>query len=550
MKATDGNQTAVALARRHTIGDLLSRSAARFPDRIAIGWRGKRETYAEFNQTVNRTANSLSERGVAKGDRVALLAHNCREFVVLYFALAKLGAISVPLNFMLKAEEVAFILEHSGATSLVVEDALAGVAQGALESLRPERRLLGWIALDEQEAPPGWEDVATWMTGPDASEPFVEIADDDPLQLMYTSGTEARPKGVTLTSRSLIAQYVTAIVDGGMSETDVEAHALPFYHCAQLHCFFTPDVYLGATSVILGGAEPGTLLQTIETEKITKLFCPPTVWISLLRHPEFDRRDLSSLRKGYYGASAMPVEVLREISQRLPDMKLWNFYGQTEMAPVATILKPHEQLTRPGSAGRAGLNVETIVVDDYDQPLPAGEVGEIVHRSPHAMIGYWQDPERTAQAFKNGWFHSGDLGVIDPDGYLAVVDRKKDMIKTGGENVASREVEEVLFAHPAVAEVAVFGISHPYWVEAVTAALVLKPGASVETSELIAHARARLAGYKVPKYMVIVDSLPKNPSGKILKRELRESHAHLAASRDSAAGARDAVARGESGADR
>jgi fatty-acyl-CoA synthase len=530
MRASVGDAAALALARRHTIGDLLSRSAARFPERTAIGWRGLRETYAQVNQTVNRAANSLRERGVSKGDRVALLAHNCREFVVLYFALAKLGAISVPLNFMLKAEEVAFILEHSGAMGLVVEDALAPVAEGALASLRHEFRVLGWISLDQQEAPPGWDDATAWMAGSDVSEPLAEIADDDPLQLMYTSGTEARPKGVTLTSRSLIAQYVTAIVDGGMSEADVEAHALPFYHCAQLHCFFTPDVYLGATSIILGGAEPATLLQTIETERITKLFCPPTVWISLLRHPDFDRRDLSSLQKGYYGASAMPVEVLKEISKRLPELRLWNFYGQTEMAPVATILKPHEQLTRLGSAGRAGLNVETMVVDDSDRPVPPGEVGEIVHRSPHAMTGYWQDPERTAQAFKNGWFHSGDLGVIDADGYLTVVDRKKDMIKTGGENVASREVEEVIFAHAAVAEVAVFGIAHPYWVEAVTAAVVVKPGAGVEAEELIAHARTRLAGYKVPKYVVLVDSLPKNPSGKILKRELRDSHAYLAAS--------------------
>jgi fatty-acyl-CoA synthase len=530
MNSTGFAAGSVALARRHTIGDLLSKTAARFPDRTAIVWRGLHESYADFNQAVNRTANSLGRRGVGKGDRIALIAHNCREFVVLYFALAKLGAISVPLNFMLNADEVAFILEHSGSTGLIVEDALGAVGEGALASTGGELPLRGWISLHAQEAGHGWEDVAAWMDGSDASEPEVEIADDDPLQLMYTSGTEARPKGVMLTSRSLISQYVTAIVDGGMSETDVEVHALPFYHCAQLHCFFTPDIYLGATSVILGGPDPATLLATIETERITKLFCPPTVWISLLRHPDFDTRDLSSLQKGYYGASPMPVEVLTEISRRLPELRLWNFYGQTEMAPVATILKPHEQLTRLGSAGRAGLNVETIVVDDSDQPLPAGEVGEIVHRSPHAMAGYWRDPERTEQAFKDGWFHSGDLGVFDSDGYLSVVDRKKDMIKTGGENVASREVEEVLFAHPAVAEVAVFGISHPYWVEAVTAAVVLKPGSAVGTPELIAHARSRLSGYKVPKYLVIVDSLPKNPSGKILKRELRDSHGYLSAS--------------------
>ena len=535
MKTTEtvpAELAALAVARRHTIGDLLSKSAARFPDRTAVVWRGSRETYAEFNATVNRTAHSLRERGVAKGDRIALLAHNCREFAVLYFALAKLGAISVPLNFMLNADELAFILDHSGATGLAAEDALAPVAERALEIVDGDRRLLGWISLRGQEAAPGWEDVTAWMAGSDSSEPTADIGDDDPLQLMYTSGTEARPKGVTLTSRSLIAQYVTAIVDGGMSETDVEAHALPFYHCAQLHCFFTPDVYLGATSVILGGPDAGTLLETIERERITKLFCPPTVWISLLRHPDFDSRDLSSLQKGYYGAAPMPVEVLVEISRRLPELRLWNFYGQTEMAPVATILKPHEQLERLGSAGRAGLNVETLVVDDADRPVAPGEVGEIVHRSPHAMLGYWHDPERTQEAFRNGWFHSGDLGVMDADGYLAVVDRKKDMIKTGGENVASREVEEVLFAHPAVAEVAVFGISHPYWIEAVTAAVVLKPGVSAEPAELVAHVRARLAGYKVPKYVVVVDSLPKNPSGKILKRELRERHSHLAQGED------------------
>ena len=218
------------------------------------------------------------------------------------------------------------------------------------------------------------------------------------------------------------------------------------------------------------------MLATIERYGVTKLFCPPTVWIALLRHPAFDTTDLSSLRKGYYGASPMPAEVLQELAERLPDVALWNFYGQTEMAPLATILRPHEQLARIGSAGRASLNVETRIVDDDGAPVPPGTVGEIVHRSPQATLGYWNDPEKTAEAFQGGWFHSGDLGVMDADGYLAVVDRKKDMIKSGGENVASREVEEAMFEHPAVAEVAVFGIPHPYWVEAVTAVVVPKAG--------------------------------------------------------------------------
>jgi fatty-acyl-CoA synthase len=224
----------------------------------------------------------------------------------------------------------------------------------------------------------------------------------------------------------------------------------------------------------------------------------------------------------------MPVEVLQELRERLPDVRLWNFYGQTEMAPLATILGPDEQLSHAGSAGRAALNVETRVVDDDDNPLPAGTVGEIVHRSPHATLGYYKDEEKTAEAFRNGWFHSGDLGFLDDEGRLSIVDRKKDMIKTGGENVASREVEETIYQLDGVAEVAVFGVSHPRWIEAVVAVVVPKPGASLSEDAVLQHTRKHLAGYKTPKHVVVTDALPKNPSGKILKRQLREEHAGIA----------------------
>jgi fatty-acyl-CoA synthase len=224
----------------------------------------------------------------------------------------------------------------------------------------------------------------------------------------------------------------------------------------------------------------------------------------------------------------MPVEILRELQRRLPDVQLWNFYGQTEMAPVATILGPAEQLQRAGSAGRAALNVETMVVDDDANPVPPGQVGEVVHRSPHAALGYFHDEEKTAEAFRGGWFHSGDLGIVTEDGYLSIVDRKKDMIKTGGENVASREVEEAIYEMDGVAEVAVCGIAHPRWVEAVIAVVVLTDGASLTTEDIRAHAKQRLAGYKRPKYVVLAAELPKNPSGKILKRELRQQYAGLA----------------------
>src|SRR5271170_3676886 len=519
----------VARARRHSVGDLLHRSAARYPDKLAVVAGDLRVSYAEFDAAVNRAAHALADRGLAKGDRLALLSHNCWQYVLLAFATARLGVVLVPVNFMLGAEEIAFILRHSQASGMVAEAGLAGTAEKALDAAGTQGGVRGWIGASGTAPAAGWEDVDAWWQSGDDRMPDVQIADDDPLRLMYTSGTESRPKGVMLSSRSLISQYVSCALDGGMSPDDIEVHALPMYHCAQLDCFFCVDVYLGATSVILPGPDPAALLATIARERVTKLFCPPTVWISLLRHPDFDATDLSSLRKGYYGASPMPVEILRELQRRLPDVLLWNFYGQTEMAPLATILRPHEQLERAGSAGRAALNVETIVVDDGGRRVPPGEVGEIVHRSPHAALGYYNDEDKTAEAFRGGWFHSGDLGVLTEDGYLSVVDRKKDMIKTGGENVASREVEEAIYELDGVAEVAVFGISHPQWVEAVAAVVVPKAGANVTVGNIRAHVKDRLAGYKRPKYIVLADALPKNPSGKILKRELRQQHANLAA---------------------
>jgi fatty-acyl-CoA synthase len=522
---TPDTTAAIARARQHAYGDLLRRTALRYPDKIAVVAGDLRVTFAEFDAAVNRTANALAGRGLAKGDRLALLSHNSWQYAVLAFATAKLGVVLVPVNFMLNSDEIAFIIGHSGATAMVAEDALVPTAEKALAGLTMEIR--GCVGAAHE----GWEDVDGWWTVGPAHDPEVLVADDDPLRLMYTSGTESRPKGVLLSSRSLIAQYVSCTIDGGMEHDDVEAHSLPLYHCAQLDCFLSVDVYLGATSIILPGPDAATLLATIAREKVTKLFCPPTVWISLLRHPDFDTTDLSSLRKGYYGASAMPVEVLRELSRRLPDVRFWNFYGQTEMAPLATILRPHEQLPHAGSAGRASINVETLVVDDENNPVPAGQVGEIVHRSPHAALGYYNDEEKTADAFRGGWFHSGDLGVLTEDGYLSVVDRKKDMIKTGGENVASREVEEAIYQLDGVAEVAVFGISHPTWIEAVTAVVVPRPGVALTEDDVHAHAREKLAGFKRPKFVVFADALPKNPSGKILKRDLRTQHAELAAQR-------------------
>ena len=517
----------VSRARSHGLGDIPRRTAHRFPDKVGLVDGEVRLTYAELDATIDRVAASLAAQGLVHGDRLALLSHNCWQYVVLTFATARLGVILVPINFMLGAEEIAFVLEHSGSVALVAEDGLGTTAEAAVAMSGLPLPIRGRIRVSGSGLE-GWPDVQGW-TEFDGTPPEVLVADDDPLRLMYTSGTESKPKGVLLSSRALMWQYVSCVVEGGLEPSDVELHSLPLYHCAQLDVFLGPNVYLGGTNILLPGPDPAAILRTVERERVTKLFCPPTVWIALLRHPDFATTDLSSLDKGYYGASPMPVEVLREMRERLPHVRLWNLYGQTELAPLATLLPPHEQLSHAGSAGRAVLNVETRVVDDDDATVEVGEVGEIVHRSPQATLGYYRDPEKTAEAFRNGWFHSGDLGVMDAEGRVTVVDRKKDMIKSGGENVASREVEECIYTLDGVAEVAVFAVDHPRWVEAVAAVVVAKPGAVLQPDEVISHCRAHLAGFKSPKFVVVADSLPKNPSGKILKRQLRTEHAALAA---------------------
>jgi fatty-acyl-CoA synthase len=505
--------------RRHTIADLLRRTRRRYPERTAIRCGAVAWTYAEFDDVCSRLAAGLAGLGVATGDRIAVVSRNSHAFAALRYAVARLGAVLVPVNFMLNAEEVRYILDHAGASVLCVDTASAAVALHAAEGTAVRHRV--WLpAEDASDAVPGLLPFDALLA--DASALVEPALEPDALaQIIYTSGTESRPKGAMLTHAAVIAEYVSCLVDAEIAQGDRVLHALPLYHCAQLDVFLGPCIYVGATNVITGKPTPDNLLALMARERITSFFAPPTVWIGLLRASQFDATDLSALAKGYYGASIMPVEVLKEILRRLPGTRLWNLYGQTEIAPVATVLPPEDQLRKAGSAGRATLNVETRVVDDAMQDVAVGQVGEIVHRSPQLLSGYYRDPERTAAAFEGGWFHSGDLGVLDEEGYLTVVDRKKDMIKTGGENVASREVEEVLYTIEGVSEVAVIGLPDPKWIEAVTAVVVRRPGSELDEAGLIAAASARLAHFKVPKRVHFVDALPKNPSGKLLKRELR-----------------------------
>jgi len=513
-----------AILRRQTLADTLRRTAYRAPNRLGLACGATRWSYRELHDVCERLAGGLAGRGIRRGDKVAVLARNSHGFVALRYALMRLGAVMAPINFMLQADDVAFILEHSGARMLACDTGMAEVGRKAAAKAPHVTEFLWLPSEDPTSQVEGMTNVMALIeeggeppaTGPDAF---------DVAQIVYTSGTESRPKGVKLTHDAILWQYVSCMVDASIAGDDVTVHALPLYHCAQLDVFLGPSIYAGGVNIVTAKPVPDNIFRLVGGEQATSFFAPPTVWISMLRSPGFDDADLSSLRKGYYGASIMPVEVMREMARRMPNVRLWNLYGQTEIAPLATMLRPEDQLRKPGSCGRPVLNVETRVVDENMRDVKPGEIGEIVHRSPHLMTGYYRDEERTAEAFRGGWFHSGDLATIDEDGFISVVDRKKDMIKSAGENVASREVEDAIYLLSGVSEVAVIGVPHPHWIEAVVAVVVPKAGAALGERQVLEHAHEMLASFKVPKRVLFAEALPKNPSGKILKRQLREENA-------------------------
>jgi fatty-acyl-CoA synthase len=499
-----------------TVADLVRRSARRWPTRTAIHFGERRWTYEELDDAVSRVARRLLALGLAKGERVATLGTNSDAYLLLYLGCARAGLVHVPVNYNLVGGELAYIIKQSGSTALFADPALQPAAAAIMDELGDVRRV-GTIrdGVDDEV------DVLAWaLTGevPDLS--AVDVKDDDLVQLLYTSGTTAAPKGAMMTHRAFVHEYVSCVVGLDMDAADVPLHPLPLYHSAQMHAFLMPYLMLGATNHIVEKPDPGDILARVERDAITSLFAPPTVWIAISEHPEFATRDLGALKKAYYGASIMPVPVLQRLREALDGVGFYNAFGQSEIAPLATVLRPEEHDARPDSAGRPVLFVEIKVIDDDNNEISGAGQGEVLYRSPQLCTGYWDKPEETAEAFAGGWFHSGDLVRVDEEGYLFVVDRVKDVINTGGVLVASREVEEALYTHPAVAEVAVIGTPHERWIEAITAVVVTREPATED--ELLAHARERLAPFKLPKAVHFVDELPKNPSGKLLKRELRE----------------------------
>ncbi|MER7494604.1 acyl-CoA synthetase [Streptomyces pharetrae] len=487
-----------------TVDGVLRRSARRTPARVAVEYRDRRWTYQELDDAVSRAASALLGRGLAPGDRVGAYGHNSDAYLIGFLACARAGLVHVPVNQNLTGDDLAYLVRQSGSSLVLADPDLAGRLPGAVPVL-PLRDTSGSLLDLLRSAPP--------HDGPEAR-------GEDLAQLLYTSGTTALPKGAMMTHRALVHEYLSAVIALDLSAGDRPAHALPLYHSAQMHVFLLPYLAVGATNIILDAPDGDRLFDLIEDGRVDSLFAPPTVWIGLAGRPDFATRDLDGLRKAYYGASIMPVPVLERLRARLPRLAFYNCFGQSEIGPLATVLGPDEHEGRLDSCGRPVLFVDARVVDEDGKDVPDGTPGEIVYRSPQLCEGYWDKPEETAAAFRDGWFRSGDLAVRDADGYFTIVDRVKDVINSGGVLVASRQVEDALYTHDGVAEAAVVGLPDEKWIEAITAFVV--PRGEPTEEELIAHARERLTPFKAPKRVVFVDALPRNASGKILKRELRD----------------------------
>ncbi|MEU6546152.1 acyl-CoA synthetase [Streptomyces sp. NPDC046859] len=487
-----------------TVDGVLRRSAHRTPARTAVEYGDRSWTYAELDDAVSRAATVLLGQGLAPGDRVGAYGHNSDAYLIGFLACARAGLVHVPVNQNLTGDDLAYLVHQSGSALVLADPGLAARLPEGTRTLAlrdTDDSLLARLA----DAEPY-----------DGPEPRTE----DLVQLLYTSGTTALPKGAMMTHRALVHEYLSAITALDLSAGDRPVHSLPLYHSAQMHVFLVPYLAVGATNIILDAPDGDRLLDLIEAGRVDSLFAPPTVWIALAGRPDFADRDLSGLRKAYYGASIMPIPVLERLRERLPKLGFYNCFGQSEIGPLATVLAPDEHKGRMDSCGRPVLFVDARVVDEDGKDVPDGTPGEIVYRSPQLCEGYWDKPEETAAAFRDGWFRSGDLAVRDAHGYLTIVDRVKDVINSGGVLVASRQVEDALYTHEGVAEVAVIGLPDDRWIEAVTAVVV--PRGEATEAELIEHAREKLAHFKAPKRVVFVDELPRNASGKILKRALRD----------------------------
>jgi long-chain acyl-CoA synthetase len=510
------------------VGDMIARDAKKFPEKVAVVFEGLSRTYRELNERVNRLANALIKKGLKKGDRVGVLVPRCPQFVEIYFAAAKAGGIFCPYNNHFNAREVNDMIAYSTPRFLFLDADYGDM----VESLRAHLESVEhFICLQK----PNWSFMADYeslISEGEQSEPGVKIEDDDVMSIFFTAGTTGRPKGAMRTHRHVITDAITGVIELKVTYHERTLISFPMYHIA---CednigrhFFMPNTLVIKRE---GPFDPKEVLELLTKEKITMCQFVPTMIHAFLHYPDLDRYDLSNLRLMMYAAAPMPVELLKRALQKFR-CSFAQFYGQTESGPLTTILHPEDhvlegserQLQKLASAGKPVVSYEIRIVDEEGRDVPVGEMGEIIGRSEAMMKGYWQLPKETAEKLKDGWLHTGDMGKFDEEGYVYIVDRKDDMVISGGVNIYPREVEEVLYQHPSVSEASVIGVPDEYWGEAVKAIIVPQENTMISEDEIIKFCGERLASYKKPKSVEFWKELPKSPQGKILKKEIRKRY--------------------------
>jgi fatty-acyl-CoA synthase len=514
------------------VTDFLKRARAAFRDNTAVICGAERLTYGQLGERIDKFSSALSQLGVLRGAGVAYISFNCHRLLEGYYAVPQIGAILLPINIRLTPPDIAYIIADAGARVVVVDRQLAGLLAPIISSLPKIKHVIlmgGDPKADISFKGVDYEDLIA--KAPDTFSP-PPLEEDDIAELFYTSGTTARPKGVALTHRNLVTHAYSSMVCAHLNDTDAILHSIPLFH---VNGWGTPHTLtaVGGRHVMVPRFDPEHILEVIERERITAAFLVPTMAVALMSAPSWKTRDLSSLRRVMLGGAATPPGVLKGLDERLPDAMVFCGYGLSETSPILTSALPKADVREDKNASRparltAGLpvpGVDVEILDGEGLPLPHDgvAVGEICARGNAIFDGYWNQPEETAKFIVDGWFHTGDMGSIDDQGYVSVVDRKKDIIITGGENVASIEIEKAVYDHPAVLECAVIGVPDEKWGEAPAAIVVLKPGQTLDVAELVEHCRGTLAHFKVPKHVRFVEALPKGGTGKILKRELRES---------------------------
>jgi fatty-acyl-CoA synthase len=508
------------------------RAETEFGKKLGIVCGDVRLTYGEYCERANRLSNALTELGVRRGERVAWLGYNCHRLLEAYYGVVQIGAVLLPLNIRLTPSEIAFILNDSETVALFYDLDFAPIVDAVRQQAGTIRRFIPLESAAGQADSSG-ADYEELLAA--ASHEFtpVSVADDDLAELFYTSGTTANPKGVMMSHRNLYLHALQVMAGLGIKDSNVQLHTIPLFH---VNGWGTPHsvTCIGGRHIVVKKFDPKQVLELVQRERVTHFSMVPTMAMALINHPELRGYDLSSLEFVQIGGAASPVDLIREVEQHM-GCPCYAGYGLTETTPVLTVafLKDHlknlpdeERWKRQAMTGYPIPGVELSIVDPADNQLPHdGQTpGEIVVRADNVMAGYWKRPEETAEVMRNGWFHTGDMAVIDEEGYFLIVDRKKDIIISGGENISSIEVEKAVYSHPAVFECAVIAIPDDRWGEAPKALVVLKPGESVSEKELIDYCRTRLPGFKIPKSVEFFESLPKGGTGKILKKELRERY--------------------------